>query len=192
MSPARRRPPKASWTLVPLFIVLLLAVAGIGVAGWVHGLKQRAAAEEDSSPSPSAVGDGVAAGGSAGAPADPFASVPDEDPHHPSKRPERIEGTPEGIEAEPLWRDALVLADQGWTLAEEAVVAKRHEDWAVYNSKGAAARKAFDEALESTAEWELAILEEHGETDPAVRTIVRTRSEWFDQLRVLRKTHESE
>ena len=39
-----------------------------------------------------------------------------------------------------------------------------------------------------TAQWEEELIAEHGDTDPDVRRILATRSDWFDKLRVLHKT----
>ena len=99
-----------------------------------------------------------------------------------------MRSAPTGIEADPTWQAALEIAHDAWALAEEAFDAKKRENFAVYNSKGHAAKEAFDRAIEMTAQWELDLIDEHGDADTPVRKIMRKRSEWFEQTRLLRKT----
>lgn len=170
-----------------MFVVLLLLAGGaIAVAGWVNGVKRAQEQAEAEQAERAAEEERKSA-------ADPFASVPDELPPGTPKDPSAGWGdttVPEGLLAEPTWVKARALADRGLAFGREALKAKEAGDYAGYNAMGAKAREAFDEALEVTAEWELGLIEEYGDTHPQVRQIVRARSDWFDQLKLFRKTHE--
>ena len=66
--------------------------------------------------------------------------------------------------------------------------AKRGGRMESMNEKGRRARKKYDQALELTASWEEDLIEEHGDSDPGVREIMRTRDQWFDRVHWLHKS----
>lgn len=178
-----RRPPRKSMgtDLTPLYLFVVLVGGGIAAAGWLFSRKQEIQATA-----------AAAAATEATREVDPFAHIPDEVPPRlrraADKRPAILRDRPTGIEADRAWLEAQELADDGWTYAAEAQTAEAEGQTSTFSEKSAAARASFTLALESTAEWELVLIEKHGEHDPLVRRIVRTRAEWADALRLLSKT----
>lgn len=86
------------------------------------------------------------------------------------------------------WTSALALAEEAEPLYEACVAAKRAGNMERANAKGRLARRKYDEALESTAAWEERLIDEHGESDPGVREVMRIRDQWFDRVRWLHKS----
>ncbi|MCP3915399.1 MAG: hypothetical protein GY711_07575 [bacterium] len=165
--------------MAPLFGFLVLAVIGIGFAGWVQGNKADAAVEDqdEAANKPAKV--------------DPFADIQEEKPPERGEGSTRLRTTnraPEGLENVANWQSALKLAGRGHDLAAEAEAAKKDGDNATYNTKGHAAWEKFNEALEKTAVWETEIEGLFGDTDRQVRKIKRERSAWFKMLGKYRKT----
>ncbi|TDJ71196.1 MAG: hypothetical protein E2O39_08725 [Planctomycetota bacterium] len=179
--PIDRRPPRKTMgtDLTPLYMFVVLIGGGIAAAGWLFGRKQELKATETR----------VAAEAEE---VDPFAHIPDELPPRlrraADERARVSRNQPAGIEAEPAWIEAQELADKGWTYAAEAEAAEAEGRTRTLGEQSAAARAAFARALEITAEWELVLIEKHGERDPLVRRVVRTRAEWADALRSLSET----
>jgi hypothetical protein len=179
--PVSRRPPRKTMgtDLTPLYLFVVLIGGGIAAAGWLFGRKQeiketeaRAAAEAQD--------------------VDPFAHIPDEVPpgllRAAGDWPEIPKAVLTGIEAEPAWIEAQELADKAWTYAAEAKQAEAEDKGRTASEKSEAARVAFERALLITAEWELVLLDKHGERDPVVRRIVRTRKEWTETFELLSET----
>ena len=98
------------------------------------------------------------------------------------------EANPTGLEAEEVWQLALDQADAAWVLSDHARKALVAEDEGRFDSKSRDARLAFQKALDGTSDWELQMIADHGDRDPQVRKIIRTRDEWDDQVQRLRKT----
>ncbi len=162
--------------MLPMFALLLLAVVGIGFAGWVQGKKADAAiTEQENKPVKT----------------DPSKDMESEAPPERGAATTKLRTTeraPEGLEQVGLWQSALKVAARGHDLALEAETAKKAEDFDTFNAKGREAWEKFNKALEDTAEWEIEIEERFGETDRQVRKIKRERSKWFKQLGKYRKT----
>lgn len=93
-----------------------------------------------------------------------------------------------GLDQRPVWTAALELAAEAQVAYEAAEEAHRRSDREALNRHGGEARALYDRALEDTAEFETEIQAAHGERDPEVRSIVATRSTWFDRLRWLHRT----
>lgn len=93
-----------------------------------------------------------------------------------------------GLDQRPVWTAAVELAAEAQMAYEAAEEAHRRADREALNRHGGEARALYDRALEDTALFETEIQEAHGERDPEVRSIVATRSTWFDRLRWLHKT----
>ena len=166
--------------MAPLFFFLILAAAGIGVAGWVNGVQRRAQAEE-----------AEARETQANDKTDPFADIPEELPPTVGSGG-KSQTNPFGgigeLADDPIWKQAKDLAWKAEGLMADAKAAKAKGDHAAFNEKGKAAKAAYDEALELTAEWEEEMVEKLGENDSNVRAMMKTRNKWFDMLRVLHKT----
>ena len=86
------------------------------------------------------------------------------------------------------WRKALGLVEEADELYEDCLSEKRAGRMKSMNDKGRLARRKYDQALELTAAWEESLVEEHGDSDPGVREIMRTRNQWFDRVRWLHKS----
>jgi len=124
----------------------------------------------------------------------PFEDMPPEEPPPPraARGDEQASPftttAPEGLAEDEGWQAAVKLAAEAEAHFEAATEAKVAGDTTRLNQEGARARALFDQALETTALWEEELLEKWGETDPQVRKIVRTRSQWFDRTRWLHKS----
>jgi hypothetical protein len=175
--PDRRRPPARSGPTSLLWLgILVLVILGGGAILAV--LKKREASAQ-------------AAGAETPAAEKPFADLPPEEP--PPRRagsadtPEPF-GSPESLLSDPVWQRAVELAGQGEEHYRAALDAKTRGDVPTLNARGNQAKKAFDEALESTAQLEEELIAARGETDPLVRDVMRTRNGWFDRVRWLHKS----
>lgn len=157
---------------MPIVALIVLVVGAVGLAMW---LRQASAAEAAAE----TVDEHV-----------PFSKYRDEAPptREPKGEARPWREAPEGLEAEEAWVNALAIAKDADELLDQANRAREAGDNAGYQDKGRAAKETYDRALELTAEWEERIVAEYGEGNPTVRAIVRTRSRWFDRLRVLHKT----
>lgn len=173
--PARRRPrSSAAPAAIALFVV---AVVGIGIAGWTQRDREKQAPEDPADP----------------VVANPFDDLPAETP--PQRNGERpavrrdaeTHLAPEGLLANPVWGAAVALAQDGYALSDQAESARRAGDDETYAEKALEAREILDQAIEETAEWEAQIQEEFGDGDALVREVVRERSRWFDLVQRYRK-----
>lgn len=95
---------------------------------------------------------------------------------------------PGELEQSEVWINALAIARDADELLDEANRARAANDVGGYQDKGRAAREAYDRALTLTAGWEEELVDTYGDSNRQVRKIMRTRSRWFDRLRVLHKT----
>jgi len=119
----------------------------------------------------------------------PFADMPPEEP--PGKSSSSggsFTRAPEGLANEAIWVEATALAKEAEDLFQKTLTAKRAGDQTTANTHGRAAREKFNQAVEMTALWEEELFEKHGDRDPQVREIKRTRSKWFSRLDWLLKS----
>ena len=121
-----------------------------------------------------------------------FGDLPEETPPVPGERgPGRARTTdlaPTGLASDPVWIEALNLADQAAGIFAEAKKAKAAGNHGEWNKLGNQAKDLYNEAVEKTALWEEELVEQYGDTDRQVRDIVRTRNKWLDVMRTLHKT----
>lgn len=184
MARRSRRPPSGP-SLGPLIPVVVLALVGIGAAGFFHGLKREGEAGRETTDEPSPA-------------TDPFASLPPEVP--PALRPQPGDGPARDRVAEPApepapvtaddprWARALELGQEAEALALEARRAKERDDHALFQEKGKAAKETFDEAFTVSVEYEAELVARLGEDHPTVRSVVRVRNGWQDEMRVFHRT----
>jgi len=171
-SDQQRRPARASSGLpiVPILAILLLIAAAvyIGKAAQKDPKKESVAAETSDEYVP-------------------FSSVPDEAPPDLSARGDRT-----GIRAadallqDANWLSAKTEADLGYELAELSKAANKAGNTSEYQKQAGLAHDKFSEAVSMTAVWEAALIEKHGDGDPVVKVIRKTRDRWFSQMRKLR------
>jgi len=152
-------------------VALLGAAVAVGVLNRSEPAPAAAQAAEDAVPGPR-----------------PFADMP---PEKPPERSSRSGGSftraPEGLAETAIWVDATALAKEAEDLFQETLTAKTAGDHTKANTKGRVAREKFNQALEMTALWEEELFEKHGDRDPQVREIKRTRTKWFSRLEWLHK-----
>lgn len=169
---SRRRPepPRTNPALVPGLIALVL----IAIAVVVAVLNKKPAVDP-----------------AASAPrTNPFADVPDEAPPPPRehKPGSNLPMAPDSVVSEPAWLEAQKLAGEARKLYDAAVAAKAANDLSLAREKGVAAREMYDKAVESTAEWEEMLITQYNESDPKLRAIRETRSDWFAKMNWLKKS----
>ncbi|MEM7305246.1 MAG: hypothetical protein AAF682_01185 [Planctomycetota bacterium] len=92
------------------------------------------------------------------------------------------------LKDEDVWVKASEAAERGMTLAQEASKAKLDGDRDVFKEKGKAAKKAFEEALDATADWEETMGKKHGYDSAEVNSVIKARNAWRQQLVALKKT----
>ena len=114
----------------------------------------------------------------------PFEDLPGPD----SAREDRPFATSVGLETRPVWKRALAQAEEAETLYVIATDAHKAGIRDKLNESGSEARSLFDTALTNTAAFELEVVEEFGEDDPAVARIVAERNRWFERVRWLHRT----
>ncbi len=179
---ASRRPRPASKGISAAFGASLFVIAGVLALGFYASLRDEDAAakrspvvEQAEEPSNS-----------------PFDDIPPEPRPAPrgSSRADRGSFTPapDDLEESALWQTALEQAAEAEEWLAKAVEARAAEDHADYQRNAKEAKRLFDAAFGETALWEEQLVEAHGERDPAVRRILRTRTDWTQKLLVLRKT----
>ncbi len=182
---ARRKSPAID--LGPLYLligVVVVVVVGVGVAGYQNAKRKEDAAQA------AAVQAAQKTEAHAG---DPFGDLPDEVPKGAGARGGRWKehwdpGTePTGILASDLWQESLRVAEGAWLARDQGDKARRDSRMNEFQTYGREAIRIFDEALNMSAEWEQKMLDEHGDLDPKVREVVRTRDEWFEQTADLRR-----
>jgi hypothetical protein len=174
----RNAPAKAARSPVPGIVAVLLFFSLIGGAIYVAVWADRA----NSSSAQEPVEDSDAH--------KPFSSVEPEALPDMSgrKRDDGRPTAPGSLATTPVWKKALVIAEDGWKYAAEAAEALAGDDRAVYREKGKLAEHAFDKAFTMTAIWEEELLDKYSDSDPQVRDIVRTRNKWIDKVRHFHKT----
>lgn len=112
----------------------------------------------------------------------------------PSQLKGDTEPSPEGLPPAPpdlleaqVWIDAQATAERG-LVALRAAREKRDAGNIQGYVKGALeARELFNQALDDTVQWDLDVVEAHGETDPLVQRMQKKRNEWFKHRKSLRK-----
>jgi len=168
----RRRPQPKSSSAAPLIAIVLLVVGAVAVAMLIRDSKDTANAGEVSE-EPGHV---------------PFANYHEEAPPKRKANENPWREAPSGLANKELWLEALEIAKGADELLAQANKARASGDNAMYHAQGRSAKKAYDQALVLTAEWEAEIVDEYGDRNPQVRKIMGIRTRWFDKLRVLHKT----
>ena len=155
----------------------LIAVALLGAAIAVGVLNR-------SEPAPTQAAEDAAPAGPR-----PFADMPPElPPERSSKNGPTFTRAPEGLANEALWVEATALAKEAEELFQVTLTAKGAGEHSKANTNGRVAREKFNQAVEMTALWEEELFEKHGDRDPQVREIKRTRTKWFSRLDWLLKS----
>jgi hypothetical protein len=164
---------------------VVLAAGAIGMAGWLNAekseSKQKDALEESSEKQSSLDPD-----------ADPFGGLHEEPPSRSGTKLSTTMRTtnkaPEGLTRIQLWLDACKLAAGADLHAQNALAAKEEGDHKLFNSEGKLAQDGYDKAFNTTVAWEAEILDDYGQMDRQVRTVVRKRGDWSKQLMFFHKT----
>lgn len=168
---APREPKKSGLPVFPL-IGLVFAV---GVAVWVgNAASKNQKANETSAAERSA--DSY----------DPFGDVPDEQIQKRGKTGPSGPGAPDGLLSDAGWKAASQVAEEGYSLASSAKLARDSGDEAGYLRDAKAAKAKFNKALEDSALFEERIVDQYGDDDLVVTTIVKARSRWFKQVNKFR------
>lgn len=161
----------------PLAVVCFVGlIAALGVAGWASRNKRAAAGEGASGPAPAEV--------------DPFASVTREAPPTASGGGGRVRETnraPAGLLDDPLWLGAVQIAQEGYSLRDQAEDSKASGDLSAFAAKAVNAREAFGRAIDASRAFEDRIIDQYGENDRQVRRVARERNKWFDLRAKYRK-----
>ena len=173
----RRAAPKRGINpLIPLVVVVVILGGGVMAVVAGSGKKPVEAPKPVASNKPK-----------------PFDDLPPEQP--PSKKAGSsssgrtfIAAAPDGLESDANWQKAILIANEGSKLYDEAVAAKTDGNTALLNQKGAAARTKLNDAFDMTAMWEEELFTKYGDANPEVRRIVKTRTEWMDKVRWLHKS----
>lgn len=172
----RRAAPKRGMNpLIPLVVVVVILGGGVMAVVAGSGKKPAEAPKPVASNKPK-----------------PFDDLPPEQP--PSKKAGSSSGrtfiadAPDGLESDANWQKAILIANEGAKLYDEAVAAKTGGNTALLNQKGAAARTKLNDAFDMTAMWEEELFTKYGDANPEVRRIVKTRTEWMDKVRWLHKS----
>ncbi|MBM3989852.1 MAG: hypothetical protein FJ298_02480 [Planctomycetes bacterium] len=173
----RRAAPKRGMSpLIPLVVVIVILGGGVMAVVAGSGKQPEQAPQPAASKKPK-----------------PFDDLPPELP--PSKKAGSsgngrsfIADAPDGLEKDANWQKAILIANEGAKLYDEAVAAKTAGDTALLNHKGAAARTKLNDAFDMTAMWEEELFTKYGDANPEVRRIVKTRSDWMDKVRWLHKS----
>ena len=120
----------------------------------------------------------------------PFADMPPEvaPPTKEHKAGSTLPPAPEGLAMDPTWIKAKATAAEALELYNATVAAKSKGDTALATSKGQAARKKYNEAVETTAAWEEDLLARYNAYDNKVVAIKDARTDWFNKLRWLEKS----
>lgn len=177
-----RKPQRQGPGAGAIVALVLLVVGAVAVATWL----QRENASEASASE--AVGDGEP---------EPFSKYRDALEEERRRAREGLRDdeptrtyapAPDDLASDDVWVNALAIAADADEELDAANAAREAGDNAGYHEHGRAAMQGYDRALELTAVWEEELLEQYGERSPKVRDIVKTRSRWFDRLRVLHKT----
>lgn len=173
----RSAPSKAARNPIPGMVAVLLFFCLIGgaiyVAVWADRAGSSSAAEPEEDPNAYK----------------PFSSVePEALPDRTGRNGNNRPAAPGSLATTPVWKKALIIAEDGWKFAAQAAEGLAADDRSLYRVKGKQAERAFDAAFTMTAIWEEELLEKYSDTDPQVRDIVRTRNKWIDKVRHFHKT----
>jgi len=173
----RRTPRKKAPSLAPLYGAIGIAVlAIIAVAMAQKDKDAREAAKNRVKPTQETVNpfDDIPAGSKVVV--SPFESGSSGD-HTPSAT---------GLLAAAVWTEAKASAEKAKTTLQEANAADQAGNRKKYKRLAVEARDLYQEAIDSTAQWEYDISEEHGESDSQVSKVRSLRATWFDQHKKLR------
>jgi len=97
-------------------------------------------------------------------------------------------GNPAGADVlqDPVWTTALETAEQGVIKLREAREKRDAGDTENYIDLGIEARDLFNQALDDTVQWELDLIDAHGEDDPQLKKVAKERAKWSKHRRELR------
>ena len=170
---SRRKPAKKGPSLAPLYGAIGIAILAI-VAVALAKNKQK---EHDD------------AQAGKGSPTEQAANPFDEVLNQSKASGKTTTGTPspEGLLSDPKWLAALTTGEQAMAKLKVARDADEAGDRAKYKKLAVEARDLFDKALDDTAEWELTLVDTHGEGDPRVAKILAQRNLWNAARKKLRK-----
>ena len=85
-----------------------------------------------------------------------------------------------------VWISALETAEQATAKLREAREKRDAGDTEAYIDLGIEARALFNQALDDTVQWELDLIDAHGEDDPQLKKIASERAKWSKQRKELR------
>ena len=175
MSPSPQRQVRSSTHSVPPMALVAIVIAILGGGIVLAMLKKPEAAKSAQSAKQSSAAD------------KPFSDLgPDRFAHKASTESATpapfSAASPLDLEHNETWMKALALAEEGEALWQEVTDAKAENDRTTLNEKGRQAKDKFDAAFSSTALLEEQLLEKHGDSNPSVRQMVKTRSVWVKRL----------
>lgn len=99
------------------------------------------------------------------------------------------ETAPSDLLQSQVWIDALGTAEEGLIALRAAREKRDAGDQGGYIDGAVHARDLFNQALDDTVEWEMGLVEKHGEQDPLVRKVQEERAKWFQHRKSLRQVH---
>jgi len=91
-----------------------------------------------------------------------------------------------GLLGTAVWTAAQATAERAKKTLQEAKAADDAGNRKKYKRMAVEARDLYQEAIDSTAQWEYNISETHGEEDSQVSQVRSLRAVWFDQHKKLR------
>lgn len=123
----------------------------------------------------------------------PFADLDASQPTVPVRRSSTkskktlVDLAPPSVLSEAVWMKARSQADIAMKLIGEAELAKKKDQYSLFEQKAVAGREILDKQLENTADWESDLMDKYGDNDRIVDQVARTRSRWFKQVGKYRK-----
>ncbi len=182
---ARRQQRQNKPDLTAIYAFMGIAIAAILTAAFVA--QQRKASEQ-----------GKAQAAPQTQPEDnPFADLAATPPKVPTRRPSSSSSksskkqltdlAPPSVLSAAVWMEARSQADIAMKLLGEAELAKKKDQYALYEQKAVAGREILDKQLENTADWEAELFEQYGDNDRIVDKVSAIRSRWFKQVGKYRK-----
>ena len=168
--------------MAPLYGGLLIAILAIVAVALSKNDKQAREDHEDK----------VAKKGPDEPKSNPFEGLVDEYGATPKSKAEVPEGeqlppSPRDLLSNEIWETAEENGEQGKAMLKSAYGAEDAGNHALYKERALKARDLFDLALDSTVEWEIEIVEAHGESDRRVGQVLADRNTWFTLRKKLRK-----
>ncbi len=176
----RRKGPSKSSSLAPLYGGVLIAIMAIVAVALSKNAKQAKSDRDAQVPTKPAVTSD-----------DPFADLNLEDDYTPSSNlasdGKVLPASPADLLSEDGWLKAEDLAKQAKAKLKTANDADDAGNRKLYKERAVAARDLYDKALDDTVEWEIAIVEAHGEKDKRVARVLSERNSWLSARKKLRK-----